>query len=428
MTATLCLLFTVNATAQCSVPRLTITYSWPPLSLVSVVNSTVPATPLNTALANWNAMNIFYECYGPTFTPGGPAGEQINMSFTPLPPNPVTGGPVRGVTRLDMAILILGRIVEVDIGINNAMTSNTAIAEVIAHELGHTQALADCERCGLHSTVMETGDTVSSINDSIGLQGPTLCDIRSVERVAVDYACPPPPPGGCNGAADYTIYATTGCSTGFTDIGGTCTRSLQFQGRCAEPTRYDEASCTCPDGINTSPIVIDVDGTGFSMTDAAHGVAFNILNDGVPLQLSWTSNTSTNAWLALDRNDNGAIDSGAELFGDLTPQPASSNPNGFIALAEYDKPQNGGSGDGRIDRRDLIFSQLRLWQDVNHNGISEPNELRSLSEILSAIDLDYKESRKVDPYGNRFQYRSRVFDVNGKQAGRWAWDVFLSVQ
>jgi len=76
----------------------------------------------------------------------------------------------------------------------------------------------------------------------------------------------------------------------------------------------------------------------------------------------------------------------------------------------------------------LIFSELRLWQDINHNGESEPDELRSLQGILSAIDLDYKESRKVDQYGNIFRYRSKVFGFNGKQAGRWAWDVFLKVQ
>jgi hypothetical protein len=69
-----------------------------------------------------------------------------------------------------------------------------------------------------------------------------------------------------------------------------------------------------------------------------------------------------------------------------------------------------------------------LGRDANHNGVCEPNELRPLSEVLSAIDLAYKESRRVDQYGNEFRYRSRVFDVNGVQGGRWAWDVFVKVQ
>jgi hypothetical protein len=177
-----------------------------------------------------------------------------------------------------------------------------------------------------------------------------------------------------------------------------------------------------------SPIVIDVTGTGFFMTNAADGALFNILNDGVPLQLSWTASRSGNAFLVLDRNGNGLIDNGAELFGDLTPQPLTAKPNGFLALAEYDKVGNGGNGNGRIDRGDSIFSQLKLWQDSNHNGVSEAGELRPLSELVSAIDLDFRESRRIDQYGNQFRYRSKVFDVTGAHAGKWAWDVFLTVQ
>ena len=232
--------------------------------------------------------------------------------------------------------------------------------------------------------------------------------------------------GTCAAIADWTTYPSTGCITGLI-FGGPCTRSNAFQNRCASPTGYDADFCNCPDGIDTSPIIIDIHGTGFSMSDAIGGVVFNILDDNVPVQLSWTAVGSTNAFLVLDRNGNGKIDSGAELFGNITPQPSSAEANGFIALAQYDKAENGGNGDGKIDRRDAIFNQLRLWQDLNHNGISESTELIPLAQQLRAIDLDYKESRRTDQYGNTFRYRAKVYNVNGVQAGRWAWDVFFKV-
>lgn len=191
---------------------------------------------------------------------------------------------------------------------------------------------------------------------------------------------------------------------------------------CCVPTADGTVCCD-------SPVLIDLAGNGFSLSEASAGVRFDLDSNGSREPRGWTTHGSDDGWLALDRNLNGTIDDGSELFGNYTPQSVSDKPNGFLALTEYDKPTNGGDGNGLIDGGDSIFSRLLVWQDMNHNGVSEPEELHTLAALgLVRFELDYKESRLTDEYGNQFRYRAKVWDAKGEQVGRWAWDVFLVTQ
>lgn len=187
---------------------------------------------------------------------------------------------------------------------------------------------------------------------------------------------------------------------------------------------WSDSTCSC-----YSPIVIDVAGNGFNLTNAVEGVMFDLTAGGTPEQISWTAAGSDDALLVLDRNGNGVIDNGRELFGSSTPQPylvSGETKNGFRALAMFDDPNNGGNGDGQIDGNDTVFTSLRLWQDSNHNGISESGELHSLlNSDVRVIELKYRDARRKDENGNWFRYRAKVSDAPDAQVGRWAWDVFL---
>jgi hypothetical protein len=184
---------------------------------------------------------------------------------------------------------------------------------------------------------------------------------------------------------------------------------------------------TCSPYCPTSPIVIDPFGEGFHLTDMAGGVHFRVTSSSPVRQTSWTDPNWRNGWLALDRNGDGKIDDFSELFGNLTPQPPSGDPNGYLALAIFDKPENGGNGNGVIDPGDSVYGHLRLWIDANHNGISEPDELHTLQEVgIFRIGLKYALSGYVDNYGNRFRYKGPVWDEVGHRHNM-CYDVFLQV-
>ncbi|MCP9494247.1 MAG: hypothetical protein MSG64_07315 [Pyrinomonadaceae bacterium MAG19_C2-C3] len=294
---------------------------------------------------------------------------------------------------------VTNRIISAEIRVHPEKIDLNSLRPMASHEIAHTLGLNNCSSCTTGSSIMAITVSGSVGNPSYngtygtypGLQEPTQCD----EYQVADLYCPVPPTCG---TPDY---------------------------ECPYPNTWDSISCNCEPPFY-SPVIIDVAGNGFDLTSQDSGVNFDLDNDGQSERLSWTSLGSDDAWLTLDRNNNSTIDGGAELFGNYTTQSPSANPNGFLALKEFDHPLNGGNEDGVIDNKDFVFANLRLWQDANHDGVSQESELKTLPSLnVVSIDLDYKESKRIDQFGNEFKYRAKVRDAKGSRVGRWAYDVFL---
>ena len=146
---------------------------------------------------------------------------------------------------------------------------------------------------------------------------------------------------------------------------------LKFTSDNAHAAEFNRAkSWTWP----RDPIILDLDGDGLETVGLAGNVYFDHDGDGVLTQTGWAG--ANDALLVWDRNGNGAIDTGAELFGDFTPMPNGTlAPNGFAALAALDS-----NGDGVIDASDPAFHELKLWRDTSQDGKTDSGELSSLAD------------------------------------------------
>ena len=163
-----------------------------------------------------------------------------------------------------------------------------------------------------------------------------------------------------------------------------------------------------------SPIIVDTARDGYHLTSVDDGVLFDLNGDGIPDRVAWTRADSDDAFLAIDRNNNGRIDDGSELFGNHTPvygdRADVTTMNGFEVLKFAEGPSWGASyAEGRISARDAIFCRLLLWRDSNHNGISEADELTPVSNAgIDWIGTDYKTKKHVDRFGNEFRQKGEL--------------------
>lgn len=216
---------------------------------------------------------------------------------------------------------------------------------------------------------------------------------------------------------NYMMYPTT--------TGSLSSRSVQTQ-ECSQlelewvmpdepehpdnqPLPGEEPENPNPADPENTPIVLDLRGDGFRFTSFEAGVRFDLDADGDPEQTAWTDPFDDDVLLVLDRNANGRIDDGGELFGAVTTQAPSPELNGFAALALFDARNHGGNEDGSISSADGVYGFLRVWKDGNQDGISQPWELQGLVGAgVTEIDLAPIISRRRDRHGNQLRWASHI--------------------
>lgn len=152
------------------------------------------------------------------------------------------------------------------------------------------------------------------------------------------------------------------------------------------------------------PLVLDLGDEGINLTSAEDGVYFDMKGDGSPVQTAFIQ--GNNAFLCLDQNGNGVVDDINELFGDK-----GGHANGFENLRQYDD-----NGDGIIDENDAIYSELRLWRDLNGDGINQADESMTLAEAgVKSINLGYNKDYEMDKNGNVIGEKSSFTRTDGTE-------------
>ncbi|MFN3716746.1 MAG: hypothetical protein ACK4R8_08495 [Thiobacillus sp.] len=160
------------------------------------------------------------------------------------------------------------------------------------------------------------------------------------------------------------------------------------------------------------PILLDLDGDGLETVGLSSNIHFDFDADGVLTKTGWAGRDD--ALLVWDRNANGTIDTGAELFGDFTPLPNGTlAPNGFAALAALDS-----NGDGILDASDPAFAELKLWRDSDQNGATGAGELISLADAgIVSLNLAHTLKNQRLANGNTLAREGSFTRADGTVSG-----------
>jgi hypothetical protein len=165
---------------------------------------------------------------------------------------------------------------------------------------------------------------------------------------------------------------------------------------------HDPYQDTCGTPGGCSPLVLDLDGDGIATSGDDDPVVFDLNGDGSPELLTWVARGSADAFLWIDINNDRVVDDGRELLGVGTILPDGRRArDGFEALQIYDRPENGGNGDGIISAADHVWGRLRLWIDRDHDGRSAMSEIMPIqSSSVVYLGLAYTTDGMPDEHGN----------------------------
>lgn len=369
---------------SCSIPS-----NFTNISMGDTVNLTLQgftAADVQTAANYWACPAYDQEL--PTFHVGGSGG--VPVSVTKITGNSTTQGGGCGLTTRHF---VNGQLVsaEIEIWTNQVDGSSCEpLTDVLAHEFGHVLGLENAPAGSSCMGHIMGGRVLPGGTRTVYGEDCAVAD----QRWETTYETQPPDDPYCN------AYCWTSCIGSY-----------------------------CPPGNPWCPILVDLENDGFHLTGLDDPVWFDIDADGDTDLISWTDRSE--GILVLDRNGNGWIDDGGELFGNATRLANGSRAeNGYVALAELDSWVSGGNGDGVLDANDSAFSSLRMWTDLNHDGISQSEEMQTLPEAgITQMDLDYKRSHRTDRYGNEFRFLGRAWKKNrhGVVHPVLTWDVFFLV-
>ncbi|WP_293932604.1 calcium-binding protein [Iodobacter sp.] len=159
------------------------------------------------------------------------------------------------------------------------------------------------------------------------------------------------------------------------------------------------------------PLTLDLDRDGLETVGTKDGVLFDHDGDGLKTQSGWVK--PDDGFLVRDLNGNNVIDNGSELFGDAThKQDGSLAKNGFDALADLDSNK-----DGKVDINDAAFASLRVWRDINGNGLTDSGELLTLEQVgIASFNTKEKSHSLILENGNRLADLGSYTRTDGQTA------------